>query len=178
MIIVRINFSSLKVAIGLTHPIFIFPWMCYWRARASKIFLFGTKIIRRLRKCEGWLIRFGTVLVWINPNYFGSLYSNPNKSYGWRCSTVLSKIGTGREGFQTNSVKLREGFTKKNGKEIWHLPLGGMHGHPNTRFFPLMGTVPSTKYCWAPGSCPSVKILSKSLRHGSLGEGIEWTWAR
>ena len=45
--------------------------------------------MRRLRKCEGWLIRFGTVLVWIDPNYFGSLYSNPNKSYGWRCSTIL-----------------------------------------------------------------------------------------
>ena len=33
-----------------------------------------------------------------------------------------------------------------------------------------MGTIPSTKYCWAPGSCPSVKILSKSVRHGSLGD--------
>ena len=43
-------------------------------------------------------------------------------------------------------------------------------GTQNPRFFPLMGTVPSTKYCWAPGSCPSVKILSKSVRHGSLGE--------
>ena len=27
-----------------------------------------------------------------------------------------------------------------------------MHGHPKPQFFPLMGTVPSTKYCWAPGS--------------------------
>ena len=44
-------------------------------------------------------------------------------------------------------------------------------GTQNPRFFPLMGTVPSTKYCWAPGSCPSVKILSKSVRHGSLGVG-------
>ena len=43
-------------------------------------------------------------------------------------------------------------------------------GTPTPGFFPLMGTVPSTKYCWAPGSCPSVKILSKSVRHGSLGE--------
>ena len=42
-------------------------------------------------------------------------------------------------------------------------------GTQNPRFFPLMGTVPSTKYCWAPGSCPSVKILSKSVGHGSLG---------
>ena len=42
-------------------------------------------------------------------------------------------------------------------------------GTQNPRFFPLMGTVPSTKYCWAPGSCPSLKILSKSVRHGSLG---------
>ena len=25
-------------------------------------------------------------------------------------------------------------------------------GTQNPRFFPLMGTVPSTKYCWAPGS--------------------------
>jgi len=43
-------------------------------------------------------------------------------------------------------------------------------GTQNPRFFPLMGTVPSTKYCWAPGSCPSVKILSKSVGHGSLGD--------
>ena len=42
-------------------------------------------------------------------------------------------------------------------------------GTQTPRFFPLMGTVPSTKYCWAPGSCPSVKILSKSVGHGSLG---------
>ena len=42
-------------------------------------------------------------------------------------------------------------------------------GTQNPRFFPLMGTVPSTKYCWASGSCPSVKILSKSVGHGSLG---------
>ena len=42
-------------------------------------------------------------------------------------------------------------------------------GTQNPRFFPLMGTVPSTKYCWAPGSCPSIKILSKSVGHGSLG---------
>ena len=42
-------------------------------------------------------------------------------------------------------------------------------GTQNPRFFPLMGTVPSTKYCWAHGSCPSVKILSKSVGHGSLG---------
>ena len=45
-------------------------------------------------------------------------------------------------------------------------------GTQNPRFFPLMGTVPSTKYCWAPGSCPSVKILSKSVGHGSLGDGL------
>ena len=37
-----------------------------------------------------------------------------------------------------------------------------------------MGTVPSTNYCWAPGSCPSVKILSKSVTHGSLGAVCEW----
>ena len=42
-------------------------------------------------------------------------------------------------------------------------------GTQNPRFFPLMGTVASTRYCWAPGSCPSVKILSKSVGHGSLG---------
>ena len=42
-------------------------------------------------------------------------------------------------------------------------------GTKNPSFFPLMGTLPSTKYCWAPGSCPSLKILSKSMRHGSLG---------
>ena len=44
-------------------------------------------------------------------------------------------------------------------------------GTQNPRFIPLMGTVPSTKYCWAPGSCPSIKILSKSVGHGSLGGG-------
>ena len=43
-------------------------------------------------------------------------------------------------------------------------------GTQNPRFFPLMGTVPSAKHCWAPGSCPSVKILSKSVGHGSLGD--------
>ena len=45
-------------------------------------------------------------------------------------------------------------------------------GTQNPRFFPLMGTVPSAKHCWAPGSCPSVKILSKSVGHGSLGDEV------
>ena len=37
-------------------------------------FMFGTEKVICPKNSEGWLVR-----VWIDPNYFGSLCSNPNK---------------------------------------------------------------------------------------------------
>ena len=41
--------------------------------------MFGTEKVICPKNSEGWLVGFGTALVWIDPNYFGSLCSNPNK---------------------------------------------------------------------------------------------------
>ena len=42
-------------------------------------FMFGTEKVICPKNSEGWLVGVWDALVWIDPNYFGSLCSNPNK---------------------------------------------------------------------------------------------------
>ena len=41
--------------------------------------MFGTEVLICQQNFEGGWSGFGKALVWIDPNYFGYLYSNPNK---------------------------------------------------------------------------------------------------
>ena len=51
--------------------------------------MFGTEKVICPKNSRGGWSGFGTVLVWIDPNYLGSRCSNPNKRYGWRCNVFL-----------------------------------------------------------------------------------------
>ena len=42
-------------------------------------FMFGTEKVICPKNSEGGWSGFGSALIWIDPNYFGSLSSNPNK---------------------------------------------------------------------------------------------------
>ena len=79
--------------------------------KAFKIFIFSTEKVRRLRNREGWDVGVWegisldqSKLCWVSVH---QSKQNPNKSYGWRCSTILpDREGEKESQFATNTIML------------------------------------------------------------------------
>ena len=56
------------------------------------------------------MVIFGMALVWVDPNKIGSLYSNPNKSYGQRCGTILSCLRIPKSAILIFGLKMTPSF--------------------------------------------------------------------